>query len=140
MEHHTDLTLYLGGTRSGKSARAEAQALRRNGPVLYVATAAAHADDEAMQELIESIRIRGQLTTVKQLTGTLTGEGNIRGQLTLPKGKASPAFPGAYEYTPSNVMQMIEIEGYKATQNIVIHPIPQNYGLITWNGLGIKIS
>lgn len=84
--------------------------------------------------------IRGHLSTVKQLTGILTGAGNIRGQLTLPKGKASPAFPGAYEYTPSNVMQMIEIEGYKATQNIVIHPIPQNYGLITWNGLGIKIS
>ena len=41
MMEKTELTLYLGGTRSGKSARAEAQALRTGGPVLYVATAEA---------------------------------------------------------------------------------------------------
>ena len=34
------LTLYLGGTRSGKSERAEARVHRlADGPVLYVATA-----------------------------------------------------------------------------------------------------
>ncbi len=58
MDRHMDLTLYLGGTRSGKSARAEAQALRRTGPVLYVATAAAHEDDAAMQERIRRHRAR----------------------------------------------------------------------------------
>ena len=45
MMEKTELTLYLGGTRSGKSARAEAQALRTGGPVLYVATAEARPDD-----------------------------------------------------------------------------------------------
>ena len=39
MTDKPDLTLYLGGTRSGKSARAEAAALQAQGPVLYVATA-----------------------------------------------------------------------------------------------------
>ncbi|WP_289107167.1 bifunctional adenosylcobinamide kinase/adenosylcobinamide-phosphate guanylyltransferase, partial [uncultured Bilophila sp.] len=48
-----DLTLYLGGTRSGKSARAEARVFQRaDGPVLYVATAEARPDDPSMTERI----------------------------------------------------------------------------------------
>ena len=54
----TELTLYLGGTRSGKSARAEAQALRTGGPVLYVATAEARPDDPSMHERIRRHRDR----------------------------------------------------------------------------------
>lgn len=58
MMEQTDLTLYLGGTRSGKSARAEAQALRTGGPVLYVATAEARPGDPAMRERIRRHRAR----------------------------------------------------------------------------------
>lgn len=58
MMERTDLTLYLGGTRSGKSARAEAQALRTGGPVLYVATAEARPGDPAMSERIRRHRVR----------------------------------------------------------------------------------
>ena len=54
-----DLTLYLGGTRSGKSALAEAQAKRgEKGPVFYVATAAVQPDDAAMTERIARHRSR----------------------------------------------------------------------------------
>lgn len=53
-----DLTLYLGGTRSGKSAAAEAHALRNGGPVLYVATAMPQPDDPAMIERIRRHRQR----------------------------------------------------------------------------------
>ncbi len=58
MTNKPDLTLYLGGTRSGKSARAEAAAMRAEGPVLYVATAEARADDASMLERIQRHRIR----------------------------------------------------------------------------------
>ena len=58
MMEKTELTLYLGGTRSGKSARAEAQALRTGGPVLYVATAEARPDDPSMHERIRRHRDR----------------------------------------------------------------------------------
>lgn len=51
-----ELTLYLGGTRSGKSAAAEAHALRNGGPVLYVATAMPQPDDPAMRERIRRHR------------------------------------------------------------------------------------
>lgn len=58
MTHNANLTLYLGGTRSGKSERAEAAALRADGPVLYVATAEAREDDPAMLERIRRHRAR----------------------------------------------------------------------------------
>ena len=54
-----DLTLYLGGTRSGKSARAEARVFERaDGPVLYVATAETRSDDPSMTERIRRHRAR----------------------------------------------------------------------------------
>lgn len=49
-------------------------------------------------------------------------------------------FEGAYEYTPSSETQTIPIAQKKAVRNITINPIPQNYGLITWNGAFLHIS
>ena len=53
-----DLTLYLGGTRSGKSACAEQEAMRSGAAVLYVATAMARPDDESMLERIRRHQAR----------------------------------------------------------------------------------
>ena len=47
---------------------------------------------------------------------------------------------GPYEFTPSAAAQTIEIEGLMAEENIVINPIPSNYGLITWNGATLTVS
>ncbi len=58
MMDQTEVTLYLGGTRSGKSARAEAQALQYGGPVLYVATAEVRPDDPSMVERLRRHRAR----------------------------------------------------------------------------------
>lgn len=49
-------------------------------------------------------------------------------------------YEGAYEFTPTESTQTVQIEGKKATQDIVINPIPTNYGRITWNGSFIKVS
>ena len=85
-------------------------------------------------------KLNGSLSGIGGLSGHLQGSGQITGNLSMPKGKASPAYTGAYEYTPSRSTQTIAIQGYKATENIIINPIPQNYGLITWSGIGIRIS
>ena len=54
-----DLTLFLGGTRSGKSALAEALVTARaQGPVWYLATARPLMDDPAMAERIRRHRSR----------------------------------------------------------------------------------
>ena len=49
-------------------------------------------------------------------------------------------YEGAYEFTPTESTQTVQIEGKKATQDRVINPIPTNYGRITWNGSFIKVS
>lgn len=54
----TDLTLYLGGTRSGKSMHAEQDAHRAQRPVLYVATARCRPDDASMCERVRRHRKR----------------------------------------------------------------------------------
>lgn len=49
-------------------------------------------------------------------------------------------YEGPYEFFPSGTVQTIEIANKKALDNIVINPIPNNYGLITWNGSELTVS
>lgn len=53
---------------------------------------------------------------------------------------AVPVYDGATEFTPTRETQIVRIEGMKAKSDITINPIPKNYGLITWNGIGIRVS
>lgn len=80
------------------------------------------------------------LQAPESITAVLSGLMNMTAELTLPKGKASPPFTGAYTYTPTQETQTIPIDGLKAIQDITIEPIPSNYGLITWNGSTITVS
>lgn len=49
-------------------------------------------------------------------------------------------YDGPYEFTPEETAQTINIEGLAAREDIVINPIPYNYGLITWNGSILTVS
>lgn len=49
-------------------------------------------------------------------------------------------YTGEYEFTPSETEQTIKVSGTTPSQNIKINPIPNNYGLITWNGAYLFIS
>ncbi len=79
------------------------------------------------------------------LISTLDGDGDV--QLTCDgvegvviQYDSHSAYEGEYEITPSNEVQTIPIANFIATQDIVINPIPQNYGLIGWNGSFLTIS
>lgn len=52
----------------------------------------------------------------------------------------SPKYRGSYEFTPSEEQQIVQIDGKMAEENIVIKPIPSNYGLITWDGVTLTVS
>lgn len=49
-------------------------------------------------------------------------------------------YRGEYEFTPSEETQTVHINGLRATRNITINPIPNNYGKITWNGSVLTVS
>ena len=56
------------------------------------------------------------------------------------KKEVAEEYEGVYDFTPSAETQTIPINGKTATQDITINPIPQNYGLITWNGATLTVS
>lgn len=76
---------------------------------------------------------------VGPLKGKLSGGETLRGALSLAVVD-TPAYEGAYEFTPTQDTQTVLIEGLRATQDITINPIPSNYGLITWNGSVLTVS
>ena len=60
-------------------------------------------------------------------------------KIVVNKIEADP-YEGEYTITPSGAVQILATKNKKATQNITIQPIPQNYGLITWNGAFLTVS
>lgn len=50
------------------------------------------------------------------------------------------AYEGPYEFTPSQETQTAQTNGYLMEDDITINPIPNNYGLITWNGSVLTVS
>lgn len=49
-------------------------------------------------------------------------------------------YRGAYSVTPSTEEQTLPTANRVLAQNVTIAPIPQNYGLITWNGAELTVS
>lgn len=49
-------------------------------------------------------------------------------------------YTGSYEITPAADAQTISTKDKLMTGNMVINPIPSNYGLITWNGSTLTVS
>lgn len=82
--------------------------------------------------------MQGRLSGAGQLTGSL-GHGSQKGQLTVPQKIGTP-YSGEYEFTPTAETQTIPTSNKTLAQDITINPIPSNYGLISWNGAGIKVS
>lgn len=50
------------------------------------------------------------------------------------------SYSGAYAVTPGAEAQVLPTAGLMMTQNVTVEPIPNNYGLITWDGHTITVS
>ena len=49
-------------------------------------------------------------------------------------------YEGEYEVTPTRETQILHTEAKIMRTDVIVHPIPPNYGLITYNGFGITVS
>ena len=56
------------------------------------------------------------------------------------KMREGEIYDGPYEFTPTQETQTVSTAEKLLLENIVINPIPQNYGLITYNGSFITVS
>ena len=52
----------------------------------------------------------------------------------------TPIYEGDYEVTPTDRIQILATEGKLMMSDVVINPIPSNYGLIGWNGSVLTVS
>lgn len=51
-----------------------------------------------------------------------------------------PIYEGSQEITPTAEAQILETDSFRMVGNITINPIPNNYGLITWDGATLTVS
>ena len=84
--------------------------------------------------------LTGTLTSAGTVSGSLSSTPTLSATLTVPNAAGVPEYEGDYEFTPTSETQTVAIEGLMARQDIVINPIPSNYGLITWNGSTLTVS
>jgi len=71
----------------------------------------------------------------------LVVEDNSPFTLTIGDGETEyPVYDGATEFTPTRETQVVVTARKVLLDNITINPIPQNYGLVTYNGSVITIS
>lgn len=51
-----------------------------------------------------------------------------------------PDYSGGYEFAPSNDVQIIHAADMVMHEDIIIDAIPNNYGLVTWDGSTLTVS
>ena len=54
--------------------------------------------------------------------------------------EAYPTYTGPTVITPTQETQTLQTMMKTVTENIIVNPIPSNYGLITWNGSVLTVS
>ena len=85
-------------------------------------------------------RITGSLSLLQDISGNIGDPTSISGSAQRAEIERLPEYPGPYEITPTQQTQTITAHGMKMNQDIVVNPIPSNYGLITWDGSTLTVS
>lgn len=80
--------------------------------------------------------VSGNVQTVASVEGSLTG-----GVLVIGGGlDLAPVYDGTYHVTPSSEQVVLPTSMRMLAKDIVVDPIPSNYGLISWDGARLMIS
>lgn len=79
----------------------------------------------------------GSLSKVSTLTGKLNNE-TLLGYMSSSLKYSH--YTGRYELTPNKETQTLYTKDLLMNKNVVVNPIPSNYGLITWNGHKLTVS
>lgn len=65
---------------------------------------------------------------------------NVGFEGAYPVEEISDPYKGQTEITPSDKKQVLATEGKHLSSDIIVNPIPSNYGLITYDGSNLRIS
>lgn len=67
-------------------------------------------------------------------------DGQVAIDISYISASEHPYYSGAYEVTPSAEQQVLSTQSKVMAEDIIVKPIPSNYGLITWNGSVLTVS
>ena len=81
----------------------------------------------------DTVVLDGELDLINEIEGEF-------GVVTKVTEYDAPTYTGETNITPSTSEQVLNTADKVVTRNIVINPIPSNYGLITWNGSTLTVS
>ena len=70
----------------------------------------------------------------------ISGEPTVALECNEGGGGTIIPYTGEYEVTPSSETQILRTDGKTMGRDVVINPVPNNYGLITWNGATLTVS
>ena len=84
--------------------------------------------------------ITGSISASGTISGTLSAPVRIAANLTVPEYVYPPVYSGPVEITPTTETQRVETDSFYMQSDIIINPIPSNYGLITWDGSTLTVS
>lgn len=90
--------------------------------------------------MICKAKVSGDIKTARSIVGgeICSTQLALAGGISISQG--SPPYEGEYEFTPTQSTQVVEIANHLALSDIIINPIPSNYGLITWDGSVLTVS
>lgn len=101
-------------------------------------------DDVTINEPVIEREIKAELTVSDNIVPLdLEASGNIEVSpevVTRISHGDYDEYQGAYEFTPTTEAQTIPTDHLVLMDNITIDPIPNNYGLITWDGVTLMVS
>ena len=101
-----------------------------NGSNVSVSVAAANATIQA------AVASNGGTVPISATSANALIPCSVNGVVTvLPQ-----PYTGEYEITPTNEEQILRTESMNMARDVVVHSIPNNYGLITWNGATLTVS
>ena len=84
--------------------------------------------------------IKGALAARASLAGSLSPPAALSGILSIPTYIDVDLYDGPTEVTPGEDRQVLRTANKTVIQDIIVNPIPSNYGLITWNGSTLTVS
>ena len=86
------------------------------------------------------IHFDGDLSLLNVFDGDLSLIESLDGECgTYQKVYEADVYTGATEVEPSEETQILQTASKMVGENITIHPIPQNYGRIAWNGSNLIV-
>ena len=86
--------------------------------------------------LVGAETLSGQLASRHALSGTLAPVQSVSGTLAI----GEKPYAGPMTITPTTSAQTIPIANRRVTQDIIVEAIPNNYGLISWDGSILTVS